>query len=271
MQRKRFSWVALVGIAGVVAVSAAASTLAARSTASPLEIVLHARHEPMPPGDPFATVRHIGTFTAGAPFCESGTAEDDGWLKRQRNSETSVFRVFECADGSGSLDLLIASMPAEHRAAGSEWRIDYASGRYASMRGKGTSRVDLPGGSPEALETITLKGFVGANAIPPSLAFTSAIPRKVRRTAGAYSIRVAFSIRDDVEGNTVAYRLRVAQTRLHRLIDLASKEGETASGSVLTTLLVVPGKRARSVQLLLTASDPLGNEVSITRSLKLPR
>jgi hypothetical protein len=40
MHRKRFSWVALVGIglAGVVAVSAAASTLAARSTASPLEI-----------------------------------------------------------------------------------------------------------------------------------------------------------------------------------------------------------------------------------------
>jgi hypothetical protein len=68
MHRKRFSWVALVGIglAGVVAVSAAASTLAARSTASPLEIVFHGRHEPMPP-NAFATVLHVGTFTSGAP------------------------------------------------------------------------------------------------------------------------------------------------------------------------------------------------------------
>jgi hypothetical protein len=273
MHCKRFSWVALVGIglAGVVAVSAAATTLAARSTASPLEIVFHARHESMPAGDPFATVRHVGTFTSGAPFCESGTAEDDGWAKRQRTSETSVLRVFECANGSGSLGLWITSMPAEHRGAGSEWRIDYASGRYADLRGKGTSSEQRLGGNPDDPATITLKGFAGADALAPSVAFTSAIPTKVRRPAGAYSIRVAFSTRDDVEGNTVAYRLRVTQTRLHRLIELGGKEGATASGSASTTLRVVPGKRAGRVQLLLTASDPLGNEASIALSLKLPR
>ena len=43
---------------------------------------------------------------------------------------------------------------------------------------------------------------------------------------------------------------------------LAGKEGKTASGSVSTALRVVPGKRARSVQSLLTGSDPVGNEVS---------
>jgi hypothetical protein len=57
----------------------------------------------------------------------------------------------------------------------------------------------------------------------------------------------------------VAYMLRVTQTRAHRLIVLASDEGTTASGSVSTTLRVVPGKRVRSVQLRLSGSDPSGN------------
>ena len=94
---------------------------------------------------------------------------------------------------------------------------------------------------------------------------------KLRRPAGAYSIKVALSLRDDVEGNTVAYMLRVTQTRAHRLIVLASKEGTAASGSVSTTLRVVLGQRVRSVQLRLSASDPAGNERSIVRSLSLPR
>jgi len=66
MQRNRFSWVALVGIglAGVVAVSAATAP-AARSAASPFELVVQGRA---------VDVILDGTFTASAPFCESGTA-----------------------------------------------------------------------------------------------------------------------------------------------------------------------------------------------------
>jgi hypothetical protein len=142
MHRKRFSWVALVGIglAGVVAVSAAASTLAARSPASPLEIVFHGRHEPMPP-NPFATVLHVGTFTSGAPFCVSGTAEDAGWDRLRPNSDTSGLRLYTCADGSGSLTLWITSLQAEHTpGAGSEWRIEQGSRRYEGLRGKGPPR-----------------------------------------------------------------------------------------------------------------------------------
>jgi hypothetical protein len=277
MQRTGISWVVPligIGLAGVVAVSAAASTVAASSTASPLEIIFHARHEPCPDGATLCTVRNVGTFTSGAPFCESGAAVDDGWAKRRANSETSVLRVFECADGSGSLGLWIASMPAEHRGAGSEWRIDYAippdvSGRYAGLRGKGTSSEQRLGGNPDDPATITLKGFAGAeDATAPSLAFTSASPTKLRRRAGAYSIRVTFSLRDDVEGPPVAYKLGVTEGRTV----LASTTGTTASGSVSTTLRVLPSsKRVRSVDLRVYGSDWIGNEVSIARSLKLPR
>jgi hypothetical protein len=269
MHRKRLSWVALVGIglAGVVAVSAA-TALAARSTASPLEIVFHARQEPVP--GPLATVRHFGTFTSGAPFCESGTAEDAGWIRNRTNTDTSALRDYVCGDGSGSLTLWITSLQAEHApGAGSEWRIEQGFGRYEGLRGKGTSSEELLGGNPEDPATITSKGFAGgADATAPSLAFTSAIPTKLRRSAGAYSIRVAFSLRDDVEGPPVAYKLGVTEGR--RV--LASTTGSTASGSVSTTLRVHPSsKRVRSVDLRLHGSDWIGNEVSIARSLKLPR
>jgi hypothetical protein len=271
MHRKRLSWVALVGIglAGVVAVSAAASTLAARSTASPLEIVFHARHEPMLP-NPFATVLHTGTFTSGAPFCESGTAEDAGWARLRPNSDTSGLRLYTCADGSGSLTLWITSVQAEHTpGAGSEWRIEQGSGRYEGLRGKGTSGEEGPCCNPEDRPTITSKGFAGADDVAPSLAFTSEpSATKLRRPAGAYSIRVAFSLRDDVEGPPVAYKLGVTEGR--RV--LASTTGTTASGSVSTTVRVHPSsKRVRSVDLRLYGSDWIGNEVSIARSLKLPR
>ena len=99
-----------------------------------------------------------------------------------------------------------------------------------------------------------------------SLAFTSASATKQRRTPGAYTIRVAFSLRDDIDGNTVSYRLSVKED------PRALASGSTASGSASTALRVYPSsKRVRSVVLLLTASDPVGNEVSLVRSVKLPR
>ena len=117
----------------------------------------------------------------------------------------------------------------------------------------------------------TLQGVVVEDAVSPTIAFSSATATKLRRPADAYSIKVALALRDDVEGNTVAYMLRVTQSRAHRLIVLASEEGTTTSDSVSTTFRVVPGKRVRSVQLRLSASDPVGNEASITEPLKLPR
>jgi hypothetical protein len=250
MHRKRFSWVALIGIglAGVVVMSAA-SALAARSAASPFELVVQGRA---------VDVILDGTFTSSAPFCESGTAAHAPHSGEYRE-------LYTCGDRSGSLTFKF--MPH------GDWTIVEGSGRYASLRGKGKYSVENLGLGDFATWEFRakLQGLVDTDAVAPSLAFTSASATKQRRTPGAYTIRVAVSLRDDVDGNTVSYRLSVTQTRAHHLIELASKEGTTATGSLSTTLRVVPGKRVRSVQLRLSGSDPIGNQVSLARSLMLPR
>ena len=266
--RRSFNWVvALVGIglAGVVAVSAA-TALAARSAASPFELVAIDRFEGECPDwwtCPGGT--YVGTFTSGAPFCESGTVVDLEWSGPQGER----FRRYTCTDRSGSLTL------AEPEG---KWTIAEGSGRYADLRGKGSySWEQLSEGPPAWVFRTTLQGFADADAVAPSVAFTSATATKLRRPAGEYEIRVTLSLRDDVEENTVAYRLRaMAGARSHPFDrpgrELAREEGTSASGSVSTSLRVYPSsKRVRNVVLLLSASDPVGNEVSIARSLKLPR
>jgi hypothetical protein len=270
MQRRSFHWVVAVvgiGLAGVVAVSAA-TALAARSAASPFELVFQGRYEWDKEVDPDGLLAVlVGTFTSSPPFCEAGTAAD-------RPDSRELVRRYTCSDGSGTLTLGMTNPEAAYGGRGrGEWTIVEGSGRYAGLRGKGTYsgevlEVDLAYGATIAFRT-TSRGFAAADAVAPSVAFTSTSAKKLGRPAGFYSIHVGLSLRDDVEGNTVAYRLIVTDRGLPLL---AEKEGSSASGSVSTTFPVFPSsKRVRSVKLLLTASDPVGNEVSITRSLKLPR
>jgi hypothetical protein len=270
MQRRSFNWMALVavGLAGVVAVSAA-TALAARSAASPFELAFEGSEECVSDGYACVDSRVVGTFTSRVPFCESGTAVDVESLMR-----------YTCTDGSGSLTLKIGSYRSYQTRSERVWTIAEGSGRYAGLRGKGTySTESLDGDDPLDLVfryRATLQGFADADAVAPSLAFTSASATKLRGAGGWYTIRVALSLRDDVDGNTVAYWLRVKEgpegPRDRRLFDLASKEGSTTSGSVSMRIRVSsPSKRMRSVQLLLRGSDPVGNEVSLVRSLKLPR
>jgi hypothetical protein len=273
MRRRPFSWVGLVaiGLAGVVAVSAA-TAVSASSPASSFELVAIDRYEAECP-DCIASGGHVGTFTSGTPFCASGTNDDLG-SRRRGGSDVR----YMCSDGSGSLTLVERNFGGGNaNAEGRTWMIVEGSGAYADLRGNGSYSYEVLSEYPPAVVyRTTLRGIAGADAAAPSIAFTSALVTKLRRPAGSYSIRVALSLRDDVEGNPVAYVLRVREGREHardrRRSELGRTEGTTASGSISTTLQVFPSsKRVRSVQLLLSASDPAGNEVSRTRSLKLPR
>ena len=198
-----------IGVAGVVAVSAA-TALAARSAASPFELVLQGRYEAFVQGDVLLDGQLVATFTSGAPFCESGTAVDVELPAR--SSPVAGARRYTCADGSGSLTRAEAD-PRRARATtpgSGEWTIVEGSGRHMGLRGKGTFIGELLSGDPwdfaSPIEVrTTLQGLVAADAVAPSLAFTSASVTKLRRPAGAYSIKVALSLRDDVEGSTVAY------------------------------------------------------------------
>jgi hypothetical protein len=272
MQRRSFTWVALAvaALAGVVAV-VAATALAARTAASQFELVAIDRYEAECP-DCFPSGGHVGTFTSGAPFCVSGTIDDLGSRRRGE-----LDRRYTCSDGSGSLTLVERNFGGRGNGGARDWVIVEGSGSYADLRGKGSYSYEVLSEFPPAVVyRTTLRGVADADATAPSLAFTSAIPTKLRRPAGAYSIRVAFSLRDDVEGNTVAYALKVQEGPEHprdrRRLFLASEEGSTASGSVSTTVRVHPSsKRVRSVDLWLYGSDWIGNGVWLVRSLKLPR
>jgi hypothetical protein len=113
----------------------------------------------------------------------------------------------------------------------------------------------------------TLEGVVELDAVAPTIAFSSATAAKLHRPAGSYALRLGVALRDNVADNPVSYILRVTNGGRK----LAEKFGITRKEAVSMTLRIRPPAGARTVQLLLSGSDPAGNEVSITRSLKLPR
>jgi hypothetical protein len=294
MSRHRlFSWTTLVGIAlaGVVAATALAGSTAlasdAGSAASPFELVFTGRYEPYPecevnPSDMCFDMKPApGTFTAGAPFCDSGTTEDVGYTTHEYLGLGHV-RRYTCADGSGSLALSISKPWAEYITGSTgEWAIIEGSGRYEGMHGKGSYTGELLSGPPlwcgcpaDVSTPIVFRtraqGVAVVDAGPPSLAFTSATATKLRRPAGEYLIRVSFALRDDVDGLPLAYRLDATEGPQRLVLDWTV--GETASGSVSTTLRIDPvGKRLRTVDLRLRAWDWVGNEQLLVKSLRLPR
>ena len=88
------------------------------------------------------------------------------------------------------------------------------------------------------------------------------------RPARTYSLRLVVAIRDDVDGNPVGYAVTVKGNGSA----LGRKVGSTASGAVTLTIRVrVPNSRLRTIRVQVTATDPIGNERSLARSLTLPR
>ena len=201
------------------------------------------------------------------PFCGSGTTEDVGWFERL--GVGGVVRRYACADSSGSLTLSISNLLAEYSTGASgQWAIVEGSGRYEGLRGRGSYFGELLSGNLADIATPIVfrtraQGVADFDAVAPSIAFTSASATKLHRPrdAPAYRIRVKFSLQDDVQGNPVAYRLKVAQSR----IEMASKEGTTASGSGSVSLRFEPFRKGlRSVGLYLRAWTLSGTSSSST-------
>ena len=261
-----FILVGMVGVGGVTA-------LAASSTVGPFELALEARHErvPVSPTYPFG-LRHIGTFTSSAPFCLSGTLVDLQVVAVPL-TPLRARRELTCADGSGSLIVGINEPQLEHdsRFPGT-WRIEEGTGRYASLRGRGEYRGELLGGDPLDPANVVFRaswqGVTDTDTVAPTLSVATARATKLRRPAGAYSLRLVLGIRDDVEDNPVGYAVAVRG----KGIELARKVGSTASGTVSLKLRVErPDATVRAVRVQVMAVDPVGNERSIAQSVKLPR
>jgi hypothetical protein len=273
MQRRSFNWVialAGIGLAGMVTVSAATAP-AARSASSAFELTTEGRDTWEWDGDVLLGVDLQWAFRSRAPFCTTGT-----FLEFAVPGLTT-WRL-TCGDGSGDLTVAIArawNHDPQTSVWNTTWRILDGTGSYAGLRGEGSMRIEVLGS--EVSDGIrsrsvmtwrsTLQGVVDRDAVAPTIAFWNATAAKLHRPAGAYALRLGVAFHDNVTDNPVSYTLRVTHGRRK----LAEKFGTTTAEALAMTLRIRPPAGARTVQLVLTGSDPVGNEVSITRSLKLPR
>jgi hypothetical protein len=250
-----------LGLLGLIGVSAATVHAApARSAADAFELTLEVT-DTWQWEDEVLFERRVGTFRSRGAFCATGTFADEGRWR------------FTCDDGTGSLT--VAIVPIWNRGAprwNTTWRILDGSGSYAGFHGRGSLQGELlsrEGSESKGVETwrSTFQGAVDRDSAAPTIAISRATATKLPRPAGAYSIKVALTLRDDVDGNPVSYTLRAFAGGG----ELARKFGSATTGAVSMTLRIRPPAGARTVRLILTGADPVGNAVSVRRALSLPR
>ena len=253
--------VSFIGLTGVGAIAAVAGSAAPGS----FQLVFDGGHKPDP--DSPVGFRHVGPFTAAGAFCSSGSTATLG-VTGTTPADAEATRLLTCQDGSGSATALVVSVDMEHGGSGA-WRIISGTGQYAKLRGQGRFASVRTGGDPLDHGSITFRstwtGVADLDDEGPALDISSASAAKLRRPKGSYLVRIAFSAQD-IPGNAVRYLITVGGGKFI----LASKVGATTSGTASTALRVRPAKTVRKLRLEITASDPLGNDSKVFRSVKLP-
>jgi hypothetical protein len=253
--------------AGVAALLGGAALVAATGRASPtsFELIMNGFHRAAQPPETFSFgFRHEGPFTASAPFCSSGYAVD------LRLVPTMARRQFTCSDGSGTITAEKFVRRADTLFAHEEdvWAIVEGTGRYSNLRGKGTSVSDVVSGDPANHITTTFRevwrGVVDFDVTRPQVSISRASVQQLQRPIGIYRIRVAFSAQDGSEGNAVSYAITASGFGV-----FLRRSGTITAGIVSTTFHVRPSRRVRRLQLVVVASDSVGNETRIARQLVL--
>ena len=214
-----------------------------------------------------AGLHHEGRFTASSPFCPAGSALD---TRHVQDPPLWVERTHTCDDGSGSIIVSMPNVTGEHGGSGS-WQIIRGTGKYENLRGSGTYIGQRLSGDPADFLSITYrttwKGLVDFDAVPPALTLT-ATATKLKLPRRTYSVRVALVVRNEELGARVTYSL-IVQSR-GQFVGGGSKQGSTTAGRAAFTLRITPPRAARAVQISVRASDPVGNENTTTRSVRLP-
>jgi hypothetical protein len=253
-------------VTGLV-VFACVAAVTANAAPAPFTLVFHGSFVPNRDIGSTFGVASVGPFSASAPFCPSGQAIDTAHVR----TATVYFalRRFTCDDGSGTVTARIQDFRAEIGAnLERTWKILSGTGDYARLRGQGTFEGVQTGGgdSPETKTFIaTWRGVADFDDIAPAVQITRATATKLGRPNGAYLVRLAFSVRDDVETNAVSYEAKVRAGAF----ETVPRKGDTRSGTVSLSLRLRPPRGMRTVRIVITASDPVGNERTVTRSLRL--
>jgi hypothetical protein len=253
--------------AGVAALLGGAALVAGTGRASPtsFELVMNGFHRAAQPPETFSFgFRHEGPFTASVPFCSSGYAVD------LRLVPTRARRQFTCSDGSGTItvDKFVRRADTLFTHEEDVWAIVEGTGRYSTLRGKGTSVSDVVSGDPADHITTTFRevwrGVVDFDVTRPRVSLSRASVQRLRGGTRTYRIRVAFSARDGSEGSAISYAITVSGFGV-----FLRRSGTITAGIVSATFHVRPSERVRRLQLLVVASDPVGNETRITSQLIL--
>jgi hypothetical protein len=256
-----------LNVIGAWAVTLAASTalFAAGAAAAPsgFDLVFEGAHTPATFDSPNG-LQHEGPFRSSASFCLSGYAVDV-----QITGDTAL-RKFTCSNSGGDFTARITPLPAEHGGSGT-WQIVEGTGPLASLRGKGTWTSVLVDGTPSDPASVTFhstwQGVTDFDTAGPTIAVSKSSARKLRRPKGSYQLRLALSLRDG-PGNLVTYRITVIDTR-KTLAPLATKTGETSSGTVSASFRIRPTKSTRTLRLKIEATDPVGNDSALAKTLRL--
>jgi hypothetical protein len=208
-------------------------------------------------------LRSEGSFTASAPACATGDAADTPFVEK-----LTVVREFKCDDGNGSFTALVDPTTAEYGGHGT-WRIIGGTGSCARLRGRGTFEGAFVNGRPTDEATVTFRstwsGLAALDDVAPTVSAVRSSVTKLRRPQGAYLLRITFSVRDDVVGNAVDFRVQARSGSRHTLRGTRAR-----SDSVSVGLRIRPPRGARRVLLEIRATDPVGNDSWVTRSVGIP-
>lgn len=211
--------------------------------------------------------RYEGPFTASAPFCASGYAVD---LTYEFGLPITTIRRYTCSDGSGDITARVEPSQTEHYRGGSgSWRIVAGTGQYATLRGTGNWST-LSGWGEGNIAMVAFRtswrGVVAFNDVAPQLSIKAATAESFPSTKHVYRLAIVFAAQDDSDGGLVSYRLTVRGGR-H---ELAYKTGTATSGPVSITLRISAPQQTQRLTVQISASDAIGNQRTIARSLRLP-
>jgi hypothetical protein len=207
--------------------------------------------------------RFEGTFTASAPLCPAGSAVD---VLHEYPFPIVGLRSLTCSDGSGTVTVQVGPFTAEEALGGSgTWTIVDGTGRYATLRGRGTwGTVGLGDYHQSAGRTFrtALTGVAAFDVVAPAIVVRRST---VTRNSGARLLELAFSAPDDNEANVVSYRVT---TRAGRHV-LAESEGKTVGQAVRLTQRIRPANGTRRITVVVTATDAVGNLRRLVRAVRL--
>ncbi len=224
------------------------AALAAPNRAPQVTLYLHGTH-------PIDKEAHEGTFTAQSPLCPSGT-----WAGNGQGT-----RIFTCADGSGTFSANFQGELEHTTGSVGPWAITDGTDSYLTLRGKGTATVNSSVPGPPITFDDTWTGVAAFDDTAPSGAVTAVKITRPRVKRGSWKLRLSFSARDNDPTNPVSFSANASAG-----LWTARRRGTVTTGS--RTLTFAFGKRrgVRVFHFQITLDDPVGNEGTLKRNVRLP-